>query len=152
MRPVSSSQQLSWLRVTWTFVGWLPELQGGSYCSRKCMGFPYDDSFGSDGLLRYRYRGTDPDHQDNRGLRFAMQQRLPLVYFHGVVPGRYVAAWPVFVVGDDQSGLSFQSRVRWVVGLSWNRRTYVLSGPGPPFWPKCSIKGYLLQGTRFALY
>ncbi len=68
---------------------------------------PYDDSFGPDGLLRYRYRGTDPDHQDNRGLRFAMQHRLPLIYFHGVVPGRYVAAWPVFVVGDDPAGLVF---------------------------------------------
>ncbi len=68
---------------------------------------PYDDSFGPDGLLRYRYRGTNRDHQDNRGLRFAMQHRLPLVYFHGVVPGRYVAAWPVFVVGDDPTGLVF---------------------------------------------
>jgi putative restriction endonuclease len=72
---------------------------------------PYDDSFGADGLLRYRYRGTDPDHPDNRGLRFAIKQRLPLVYFHGVVPGKYVAAWPVFVVGDDPPGLSFQIAV-----------------------------------------
>jgi putative restriction endonuclease len=72
---------------------------------------PYDDSFGADGLLRYRYRGTDPVHPDNRGLRFAMEQRLPLVYFHGVVPGKYVAAWPVFVVGDDPPGLSFQIAV-----------------------------------------
>ncbi len=30
---------------------------------------PYDDSFKTDGLLRYRYRGTDPSHPDNRGLR-----------------------------------------------------------------------------------
>lgn len=68
---------------------------------------PYDDAFGPNDLLRYRYRGTDPDHSDNRRLRFAMQERLPLVYFHGVIPGRYVAAWPVFVVGDDRGGLTF---------------------------------------------
>ena len=68
---------------------------------------PYDDAFGVDGLLRYRYRGTDPEHHENRGLRFAMQQRLPLVYFHGVIPGKYVAAWPVFVVADDPAGLAF---------------------------------------------
>ncbi len=68
---------------------------------------PYDDAFGPDGLLRYRYRGIDPEHHENRGLRFAMEQRLPLVYFHGVVPGRYVAAWPVFVVADDPDGLAF---------------------------------------------
>lgn len=68
---------------------------------------PYDDSFGADGLLRYRYRGNDPQHVDNRGLRFAMQEGLPLVYLHGVVPGKYLAAWPVFVVGDEPAALAF---------------------------------------------
>jgi len=68
---------------------------------------PYDDAFGRDGLLRYRYRGTDPNHPENRGLREAMQRRIPLIYFHGVVPGRYVAAWPVYIVGDDPSSLVF---------------------------------------------
>src|SRR5207302_11272379 len=68
---------------------------------------PYDDSFDESGLLRYRYRGTDPNHPDNRGLRAAMQRRLPLIYFHGVVEGKYLAAWPVFVVGDDPARLAF---------------------------------------------
>jgi putative restriction endonuclease len=72
---------------------------------------PYDDAFGSDGLLRYRYRGIDPDHRDNVGLRFAMEQRLPLVYLHGVVPGRYVATWPVFVVRDRPELLVFSVAV-----------------------------------------
>lgn len=57
---------------------------------------PYNDAFGSDGLLRYRYRGTDRHHPDNIGLRLAMEWHLPLIYFHGVVPGRYVAEWPLF--------------------------------------------------------
>jgi putative restriction endonuclease len=68
---------------------------------------PYDDWFGEDELLRYRYRGTDPSHPDNRGLRFAHQARIPLVYFHGLVPGRYLATWPVFIVGDDPGNLQF---------------------------------------------
>lgn len=68
---------------------------------------PYDDSFGPDELLRYRYRGTDRNHHDNRSLRFAMERRLPLVYFHGVVPGKYLATWPVFVVDDDPARLAF---------------------------------------------
>jgi putative restriction endonuclease len=72
---------------------------------------PYDDSFSSDGLLNYRYRGSDPEHTDNRGMRFAMQNRLPLVYLHGVVPGKYLAAWPVFVVGDDPGSLTFSVAV-----------------------------------------
>jgi putative restriction endonuclease len=61
---------------------------------------PYDDSFGADNLLLYRYRGTDPGHRDNVGLRIAMEKKIPLVYFHGVVPGKYLAVWPVYIVGD----------------------------------------------------
>jgi putative restriction endonuclease len=72
---------------------------------------PYDDAFGADGLLRYRYRGTDPNHPDNRGLRLAMERRLPLIYFHGLVPGKYVAAWPVFIVNDNPSKLFFSVAV-----------------------------------------
>ncbi|MBZ5637812.1 MAG: HNH endonuclease [Acidobacteriia bacterium] len=67
---------------------------------------PYDDAFGPDGL-RYAYRGTNPDHPDNRGLRAAMTRRIPLVYFHGIVEGKYLAAWPVFVVGDARAALRF---------------------------------------------
>ena len=69
---------------------------------------PYDDSFGPDGLLLYRYRGTDPQHRDNAGLRMALFRRVPLVYFHGVVPGKYLAVWPVFIVGDDPDNLTFK--------------------------------------------
>ncbi len=72
---------------------------------------PYDDAFGPDGLLRYRYRGTDPMHRDNQGLRFAMQERLPLIYLHGVMPGKYVATWPVFIVHDRPETLSFSVAV-----------------------------------------
>jgi len=72
---------------------------------------PYDDGFGADDLLEYRYRGTDPDHRDNVGLRRVAERRLPLVYFHGVVPGKYLAAWPVFVVGDHPERLTFSVQV-----------------------------------------
>jgi putative restriction endonuclease len=68
---------------------------------------PYADELSPDNLLVYKYRGTDPGHADNAGLRRAMERRLPLVYFHGVVPGLYLAAWPVFVVRDDPGTLSF---------------------------------------------
>lgn len=72
---------------------------------------PYQDGFGSDGLLRYKYRGEDPNHRDNRGLRFAMEQQLPLVYFHGLAPGRYLATWPVFLVQDRPELLEFSVAV-----------------------------------------
>lgn len=68
---------------------------------------PYDDVVGEDGLLRYRYRGTDPRHPDNARLREAGRLHTPLVYFHGVVSGRYVADYPVYIVGDDPASLTF---------------------------------------------
>jgi putative restriction endonuclease len=36
-----------------------------------------------------------------------MQSGIPLVYFFGLVPGRYAAAYPVFIVGDDPKQLAF---------------------------------------------
>jgi putative restriction endonuclease len=51
---------------------------------------PYADEMDSEGRLRYRYRGTDPRHPDNVGLRRAMQRRLPLIYLFGVIPGQYI--------------------------------------------------------------
>lgn len=72
---------------------------------------PYNDGMGPDGLLGYRYRGTDPAHRDNVGLRALMSERQPLVYFHGLVPGKYLATWPVFVVGDDPANLTFSVAV-----------------------------------------
>jgi putative restriction endonuclease len=72
---------------------------------------PYDDEFGYGGLLLYRYRGTDPNHRDNEGLRRAMQTRTPLVYFNRIIKGKYIAAWPVFIVADNPSQLAFSVAV-----------------------------------------
>ena len=55
---------------------------------------PYEDEVGEDGLLAYRYRGSDPRHRDNAGLRRALERQVPLVYFHGVDPGWYTAIFP----------------------------------------------------------
>ena len=66
---------------------------------------PYEDEFQPGDLVRYRYRGNDPNHRDNVGLRLAMTRRIPLIYFLGVVPGE--SFWPVFVIGDDPATLSF---------------------------------------------
>jgi putative restriction endonuclease len=71
------------------------------------MDGPYDDSLGPDGLLRYRYRGTDPGHRDNVGLRELFRRKIPLIYLHALVRGSYLALWPVFVVGDAPDQLTF---------------------------------------------
>ena len=73
---------------------------------------PYSDTFDDRaGTLRYAYRGTDPSHVDNVGLRRAMRERVPLVYFHAIEAGSYLAAYPVFVVADDPSNLRFTLQV-----------------------------------------
>jgi putative restriction endonuclease len=36
-----------------------------------------------------------------------MERGRPLVYLHGVVPGKYVVVWPVYVVSDHTQDLSF---------------------------------------------
>ena len=72
---------------------------------------PYDDYFGKDNFLIYRYRGTDPNHRDNAGLRKVFELKRPLVYFHGIEPGKYLAVWPVYIIGDDISNLTFKVAV-----------------------------------------
>lgn len=75
-------------------------------------GGPYEDAFDDAmGCLSYAYRGTDPNHRDNRGLRQAMRDHIPLVYFVALEPGRYVAQYPVFIVRDKPEALSFEVQV-----------------------------------------
>jgi putative restriction endonuclease len=68
---------------------------------------PYEDEMGTGGLIKHKYRGTDPRHRENVGLRLAMQRQIPLVYFYGLMPGRYTAEWPVYIVGDEPKSLCF---------------------------------------------
>ena len=68
---------------------------------------PYDDGYLSDTLMQYRYRGSDPQHRDNKGLREAMRLHVPLIYFYQVVIGRYLTLWPVYIVGDNPDKLTF---------------------------------------------
>jgi putative restriction endonuclease len=72
---------------------------------------PYHDVFGPDGLLAYKYRGTNPNHPDNEGLRKTIEKQRPLIYLHGTVPGKYLAIWPVFIIGDDPQSLTFRVAV-----------------------------------------
>ncbi len=72
---------------------------------------PYDDDvdLDKDNFLNYRYRGTDPNHYDNVGLRKVFEQQKPLVYFHSIEPGKYLAFWPVYIIGDDRGNLTFKA-------------------------------------------
>ena len=72
---------------------------------------PYDDRVIPEGFVVYSYRGNNPAHPENAGLRKAMLEGTPLIYFHGIVPGKYMAIWPVFIVGDDPKALEFRVAV-----------------------------------------
>jgi putative restriction endonuclease len=87
---------------------WKPQvLKGIPLSITTVAGGPYSDVFTEDGLLLYKYRGTDPFHRDNIGLRDAMSREIPLIYFHGVAKGKYLAVWPVYIVADNPNSYTF---------------------------------------------
>ena len=61
---------------------------------------PYEDGRGPDGLLRYKWRGEDPAHADNRALRRAMELRVPLIWFFGVGVALYEPVFPVYLLWE----------------------------------------------------
>ena len=62
---------------------------------------PYADERGPDGYLRYKWRGTDPNHPENVALRRAVTRRLPLIWFQGIAPGLYWPVFPVWLVDEE---------------------------------------------------
>ena len=49
--------------------------------------------------------GQNPDAADNRWLREAFENRIPIIYFLGIAPGRYQAILPAFISGWDAAAL-----------------------------------------------
>ena len=62
---------------------------------------PYNDDVGSDGLLRYKWRGTDPNMYVNRALREAMVRKLPLIWFFGVGVAMWKPIYPVYLLAEE---------------------------------------------------
>ena len=48
-------------------------------------------------LIDYAFMGNNPDAADNRWLRQAHEAQVPILYFLGVAPGRYMVIWPTFI-------------------------------------------------------
>lgn len=75
----------------------------------------YDDQtdvhrqiFEGDETVDYAFMGDKPDAADNRWLREAMDDRIPIIYFLGSAPGRYEAILPTFIVGWNPVALKAQ--------------------------------------------
>ncbi len=82
---------------------------------------PYLDAEGPDGLLRYKWRGTDPQHYENVALRTAMRERRPVLWFVGIAPGVYLPRYPVWLVAEEPADHQF------VVAVDQGQR--VVGGP-----------------------
>ncbi len=72
----------------------------------------YDDQrevhrqiFEGDETIDYAFMGQNPDAADNRWLREAFENQIPIIYFLGIAPGRYQAMLPAFISGWDGNSL-----------------------------------------------
>jgi putative restriction endonuclease len=93
----------------------------------------YDDQtevhrqiFEGDETIEYAFMGRDPAASDNRWLREAMRDQIPIIYFLGIAPGRYQAILPTFIVGWDAQSLKAQ-----IAFADTDRVAFGLSEPGP---------------------
>lgn len=61
---------------------------------------PYDDEQTDEGFW-YAFRDGAQELADNRALRAALEERVPVVYFVGIVPGLYEPIYPCWVVDRE---------------------------------------------------
>ena len=91
---------------------WKPRQLKAALCFRTVFARdpsqrPYNDEEGPDGYLRYKWRGHDPNHPDNRALRQAMVAQLPLIWFQGVASGTYLPIYPVWLADEEPQAQQF---------------------------------------------
>jgi putative restriction endonuclease len=60
-------------------------------------------------VVDYAFMGNDPNAADNRWLREAFEGQIPVIYFLGVAPQRYIANWPTYIV--DWSAFELKARL-----------------------------------------
>ena len=72
----------------------------------------YDDQrhvhrqlYESKDFVDYAFMGSDPDAADNRWLREACEQRIPIIYFIGCAPGQFAPVVPSYIAEWDRHAL-----------------------------------------------
>lgn len=72
----------------------------------------YDDQrevhrqiYQSEEAVEYAFMGKNPEAADNRWLREAYENKIEVIYFLGVAPGRYLAVFPTYISGWDAADL-----------------------------------------------
>jgi putative restriction endonuclease len=99
---------------------WKPKLMTYPLSITTIPGGAYDDINLPDGFLKYKYRGSDPYHPDNKGLRSLISLRKPLIYFLSVIKSKYLVTWPVYIINDNIKDLVFTVAVDDVKSIKQN--------------------------------
>lgn len=102
---------------------------------------PYADDEGPDGLHRYKLRRDQRGSAENRGLRAAMQQGAPLIWFVGIAPGLFTAITPTYLIAEEPDQDQF------VLALSEEQRRVRPDSPVEPL-----MRAYLLAETKRRLH
>lgn len=102
---------------------------------------PYDDSEGADGLHRYKLRRDQRGASENEGLRRAMFEQVPLMWFYGIRPGLFQAIFPVYLIGEDPDESQF------VMALTEEQRQI-----RPGSMVEETLRRYLMTMTRRRLH
>jgi putative restriction endonuclease len=110
----------------------------------------YDDQrdvhrqiYEGDDAVDYAFMGNNPDAADNRWLREAMENRVPVIYFLGVAPGCYQAFLPTFIVGWDRSAL----KARVAFGMAEQSETQLLDSMAERRYALREVKQRLHQAS-----
>ena len=65
----------------------------------------HDQIYSGSEMVDYAFMGHDPQAADNRWLREAYENQVPVIYFLGIAPGKYQAIFPSFISGWDANEL-----------------------------------------------
>jgi putative restriction endonuclease len=110
----------------------------------------YDDQrqvhrqiFEGDETLDYAFMGRNPDAPDNRWLREAFENNVPIIYLLGTAPGCYQAILPAFIAGWDPAAL----KARVAFGVAEQEALVPPSTPVERRYALRSIKQRLHQAT-----
>lgn len=119
--------------------GWRAALSISTSAPKSGRLRPYADEQGPDGLHRYKLRRDAGGTTENDGLRVAMRERLPLIWFYGLEASVFQAIYPVWLTAEEQD--------QFVVALTEAQRSIL---PGSPM--EETLRRYLLTETKRRLH
>lgn len=108
---------------------------------------PYEDTIGADNLIRYAWRGDDPEHPDNRALRRAMEYQVPIIWFIGVGmgPSTFQAVCPVYLIAEEMDLQRF-------IIAPMDDEAFLQRPGGRDTVVQETVKRYLTRETRIRLH